>query len=175
MRSRSELDGWRHCPRCTGPLAARAGSVSCPTCGLAVYASPHPAVVVLLEDAEGRVLLARRAHEPRAGLWDVPGGFMEEDEQPFETMRRELREEAGLEVEPGEFVGAITDRYGEEGNSTVNVCWTARIVRGEPSPADDVAELRWFAPDELPPPEEIAFRNTAELLDAWLAKRRSKT
>jgi ADP-ribose pyrophosphatase YjhB (NUDIX family) len=175
MGTRSELDGWRHCPRCAGPLAARPGSVSCPACGLAVYANPHPAVLGLVEDGEGKVLLARRAHEPYAGMWDMPGGFMEEDEQPFETMRRELLEETGLEVEPGEFVGAITDRYGAEGNSTVNVCWTARIVGGEPSPADDVAELRWFAPDELPPPEEIAFRNTAELLDAWLAKRRSNT
>ena len=96
---------------------------------------------------------------------------MEEDEQPFETMRRELREEAGLEVEPGEFVGAVTDRYGEEGNSTFNVCWTARIVGGEPRPADDVAELRWFAPGELPPPAEMAFRNTVELLEAWRALR----
>ena len=86
-------------------------------------------------------------------------------------MRRELLEEAGLEVEPGEFVGAITDRYGEEGHSTVNLAWTARVVAGEPRPADDVAELRWFAQDQLPPREEIAFRNTAELLAAWRALR----
>ena len=171
MGARSELDGWRHCPRCAEPLTARPGSVSCAGCGLAVYANPHAAVVALLEDADGRVLLARRASEPRAGLWDLPGGFMEEDEQPFETLRRELLEETGLRVEPGEFVGAITDRYGEEGSSTVNLSWTAHIVAGKPSPADDVAELRWFAPDQLPAPKEIAFRNTVELLEAWRVLR----
>ena len=165
--ARSELEGWRLCPRCAGPLAAERGSVRCPTCGLAVYANPHPAVCALVVDGEGRVLLARRAREPRSGLWDVLGGFMEEDEQPFETMRRELLEETGLEVEPGEFVAAVSDRYGDEGNATLNVCWTARVVSGAPRPADDVSELRWFAPGELPPAEELAFRNTGELLAAW--------
>ena len=171
MGTRSELDGWRHCPRCAGPLTTRPGSVSCPACGLDVYANPHPAILALVEDEAGRVLLARRARNPRAGAWDVLGGFMAEDEQPFETMRRELLEEAGLEVQPGEFVAAISDRYGEGGQSTLNVCWTARIVGGELRPADDVAELRWFAPGDLPPPEEIAFRNTVELLEAWRALR----
>lgn len=167
MQARRELEGWRHCPRCAAALEAERGSVHCPACGLDVYANPHPAVLALVVDDAGRVLLARRAHEPRAGFWDVLGGFMAEDEQPFETMRRELREETGLEVEPDEFVAAITDRYGQDGNATLNVCWTARIVGGEPSPADDVAELAWFAPDELPAPEEFAFRNSVELLEAW--------
>ena len=172
MQARSELEGWRHCPRCAGALEAERRSVHCPACGLDVYANPHPAVCALVVDEAGRVLLARRAREPRAGLWDVLGGFMGEDEQPFDTMRRELLEETGLEVEPGEFVATVSDRYGEGGNATLNVCWTARIVGGEPYPADDVSELRWFAPDELPPAEEFAFRNSIELLEAWRSMRR---
>jgi ADP-ribose pyrophosphatase YjhB (NUDIX family) len=94
---------------------------------------------------------------------------MDELEQPLDTLRRELREETGLEVEPLEFVGAVSDRYGSGGNATLNLCWTARVVAGEPRPGDDVAELRWFAPDELPPNEELAFANTAALLDRWIA------
>ena len=171
MQARSELAGWRHCPRCAGALEAERGSVHCPACGLDVYASPHPTVCALVVDEEGRVLLARRAREPRAGLWDVLGGFMAEDEQPFDTMRRELLEETGLDVEPGEFVAAISDRYGEDGNATLNVCWAARVIGGEPDPADDVSELRWFSPEELPPPEEFAFRNSIELLEAWRRMR----
>lgn len=141
----------------------------CPACGLVVYAKPAPAVCALVVDERGRVLLGRRAREPVAGTWDVLGGFMDEWEQPLDTLRRELLEETGLEVEPAEFVGAASDRYGEEGNATLSLCWTARIVRGEPEAADDVAELRWFAPHELPPREELAFANTALFLDAWRA------
>ena len=92
---------------------------------------------------------------------------MNEDEQPFDTLRRELREETGLEVVPGEFVGVVTDRYGDEGNATLNLCWTARIVSGDAAASDDVAELRWFEPDELPREDELAFWNTTELLRAW--------
>jgi 8-oxo-dGTP diphosphatase len=132
-----------------------------------VYAKPAPAVCALVLDAEGQILLGRRADAPSAGKWDILGGFMNEFEQPLDALRRELREETGLEVEPVRFVGAVSDRYGESGNATLNLCWTARVVSGEPTPADDVVELRWFAPDELPPAEELAFPNTSSLLAFW--------
>jgi ADP-ribose pyrophosphatase YjhB (NUDIX family) len=162
-----ELDGWKHCPCCASDLRAEPGSVRCDSCGLVVYAKPAPAICGLVVDDAGRVLLGRRAHEPAAGRWDILGGFMNEDEQPFDTLKRELREETGLDVEPGTFVGGVADSYGEGGNATLNLCWTAGIVCGEASPSDDVSELRWFKPDELPGEEELAFPNTAELLRAW--------
>ena len=167
MRSASELDGWRHCPRCAAALERKERAVACPACGLVVYGKPAPAICALVLDEAGRVLLGRRAYDPFAGRWDVLGGFMEEGEQPLETLRRELREETGLEVEPLEFVAAVADRYGEAGGHTLNLCWTARVLGGKLAAADDVAELRWFEPDALPPRDELAFENSAELLRAW--------
>jgi ADP-ribose pyrophosphatase YjhB (NUDIX family) len=166
----SELDGWISCPRCQARLERDHGAVRCPACGLVAYAKPAPAVCALVRDAEGRILLGRRAREPEAGKWDIPGGFMDEFEQPLDALRRELLEETGLEVEPLEFVGAVSDRYGVDGNATLNLAWTARAVAGELCPADDVAELRWFPPDEMPSEDELAFSNTGFLLRA-LAKR----
>ena len=162
-----ELDGWRYCPRCAGPLERAPGLVRCPTCGLVVYARPTPAVCALIVDDTGRVLLGRRAVEPAAGRWDILGGFMEEDEQPLDALRRELREELGLEIEPLEFVAAVGDRYGDEERATLNLCWTARVVGGELDLSEELAEARWFAPDELPEGDELAFPNCAELLAAW--------
>ena len=106
--------------------------------------------------------------EPFKGKWDFPGGFLDEDEHPLDCIRRELREEAGVDVEPLELLGVWVDRYGGDGSAqtTLNFYWTARIVEGEPEPADDVAELRWFAPDEIPV-EELAFAHFHELLSAW--------
>jgi 8-oxo-dGTP diphosphatase len=162
-----ELDGWRQCPRCAAALEHEHGLVRCPACALVVYARPTPAVCALIVDDDGRVLLGRRAVEPAAGRWDILGGFMEEDEQPLETLRRELREELGLEIEPLEFVGAVGDRYGEEARATLNLCWTARVVGGELRLSEELAEVRWFARDELPERDELAFPNCGELLDAW--------
>ena len=144
---------------------------NCPSCGSVYYAESAPAVTALVRDDERGVLLARRAHEPDAGLWDLLGGFLEEGEHPLDGLRRELREETGLDAEPGEFRGAYMDTYGDtpQAASVLNLVWEARLAAGEPSPADDVAELRWFALDELPPPEECAFRWVARFLDELAA------
>ncbi len=164
MATSGQLAEWRACPRCLSRLEHREGSVRCPACGLEEYANPAPTASALIRDDAGRILLARRAGAPGAGLWDLLGGFLDEGEEPLAALRRELREETGLEVEPGEFLGAIPDRYGDDGAWTVNFDWAASLGAGEPRPADDVAELAWFPADALPPGDEFAFANTVEIL-----------
>ena len=163
------LDGWRSCPRCGSPLVRGEGKVECGACGLVHYASSAPAVSALVVDDAGRVLLGRRAIEPDAGRWDALGGFLDEGEEPLAGLRRELAEEAGVGIEIGDFVGVFADRYGdgEDASAVLNLVWEARIASGEPVPADDVAELRWFARDALPPDAELAFRWLAPCLRMW--------
>ena len=55
--------------------------------------------------------------------------------------------------------------------SVLNLAWEARVVSGEMAPADDVSELRWFAPDRLPPDDECAFRWVAPFLRDWASTR----
>jgi 8-oxo-dGTP diphosphatase len=165
------LDGWRFCPRCASELSIDGRRADCPSCGSVHYAQSAPAVSALVVDDGGNVLLARRAHEPDAGLWDLLGGFLEEGEHPLDGLRRELLEETGLEVEPGEFLGFFMDTYGDgaEASSVLNLVWGARLAPGEPSPADDVSELRWFPRDAPPPPEECAFRWVGPFLSSLSA------
>jgi ADP-ribose pyrophosphatase YjhB (NUDIX family) len=163
-------DGWRLCPRCGGALTrVDDGALGCPDCGSRYYAHSMPTANAIVVDGEGRVLMGRRAHEPEQGKWDVLGGFVHEGEEPEAALRRELKEETGLDVEPEGFLGAWLDVYGagEGAVSTLNLVWTARVAGGEMAPADDVAELAWFAPDELPPPEECAFDCVEAMLSAW--------
>jgi ADP-ribose pyrophosphatase YjhB (NUDIX family) len=110
-------------------------------------------------DDEGRVLLARRALEPAVGLWDTIGGFLDEGEDAVAGLRREMLEEAGIEVELGRFVGAFVGGYGDgpDAPSVLNLVWEVAIVAGDPTPGDDVAELRWFPRDALPAESELAF------------------
>jgi ADP-ribose pyrophosphatase YjhB (NUDIX family) len=165
------LDGWRTCPRCTEPLSVFPGRVECAACAFVAYANSAPTASALVVDETGRVLLARRAVEPFRGRWDIPGGFLEEHEHPEDALRRELREETGLEIEPTAFLGIWMDWYGEKApgiQATLNLYWLARATgEAEPHAADDVDELRWFRPDELPPPDELAFSNTGRVLDVW--------
>ena len=163
-----ELAGWRFCPRCRNELRGDERRVECTECGFVAYASSKPTAGALVEDGD-RVLLARRAKEPFKGRWDIPGGFLEVGEHPLDGLRRELHEETGLDVEPLEFLGVWMDRYGSESTAeaTLNFYWTARVARGEAAPADDVDALRWFARDELPGPDELAFENVQLVLRAW--------
>ena len=165
MATAAQLAEWLSCPRCRTALDHGERSVSCPSCGLEEYANPAPTASALVRDGDGRILLARRADDPGKGLWDLLGGFMDEGEEPLGTLRRELREEAGLELEVGEFLGGIPDTYGDGGIHTVNLYWSATVAGGEARPADDVAELAWFPPEGLPPRDDFAFANTIELLE----------
>ena len=165
------LAGWRYCPRCRAELERSDGRVACRTCHFVAYASSVPTACALCVDDDGRVLLARRAGEPFRGAWDLPGGFLEDGEHPLDALRRELREETGLEIEPVGFLGVWMDWYGAgpAANSTLNLVWTARVVGGREQAADDVSELRWFVPNDLPPRAEIAF-HIADVLAAWRAR-----
>jgi NAD+ diphosphatase len=167
------LTGWRYCPRCSSQLSGDDGRVHCESCGFVAYANPAPTASALLTDEAGRLLLARRAYEPFLGLWDLPGGDVDESEHPLDALRRELREETGLEVEPLELFGIWMDQYGPSPDDpwTLNMYWTARPLGGELRPADDVADLAWFSPDDLPPTEETAFRNVRLVLATWRERR----
>lgn len=106
--------------------------------------------------------MGRRKIEPRKGYWDLPGGFLEEGELPLDGLRREFLEETGLDVRPVEWVGAFVDPY--EAAYVLGLTWIVE-ADGEPFPADDVEELAWFGPGELP--EEMAFASQHEVLRLW--------
>jgi 8-oxo-dGTP diphosphatase len=163
------LDGWRFCPRCGGDLRHEAGSARCERCGHVFYANPIPGAQALVE-REGRVLLGRRRFEPGAGLWDIPGGFVDEDEHPLEALHRELREETGLAIEPHEFLGIWMQGY--DGRRVLCLTWLATTAGGEERAGDDLVELRWFGPDELPSPDELAFETFVEILSLWRAQHK---
>jgi ADP-ribose pyrophosphatase YjhB (NUDIX family) len=167
-----ELDEWKHCPRCgSTALDVDQGMAECPGCGFRAYGSSKPTASAACLDDQGRVLLSRRGIDPGKGKWDLPGGFLDEGEHPLQCLHRELREEGGVEIEPLELLGVWVDKYGGDGSAqtTLNFYWSARIVEGTPEPADDVAEFRWFAPDEIDE-DELAFAHLSEVLSALRQK-----
>jgi ADP-ribose pyrophosphatase YjhB (NUDIX family) len=169
----------RFCAHCAGSLewrrleGERLPQPVCALCGRVAWQNPKPTASALITRRGPSgivdVLLVRRAVEPCRGHWDCPGGFVDPDEHPEQTVRREMREELGIDVEITRFVGIFMDRYGDEGESTLNVYYEAAIVGGAISPASDVGEAAWFPLDRLPEP--IAFANNRAALRALGAGR----
>ena len=85
-----------------------------------------------------------RGIEPEKGRLDLPGGFVEVGEHPRDALAREAKEELGVEVEVEERPMLLAvHTYGADGEYVLAIGFRVRIVSGEPSPADDVAEIRW--------------------------------
>jgi ADP-ribose pyrophosphatase YjhB (NUDIX family) len=162
------LDGWKFCPICSEAIAKSEGRVTCGACGFVGYANPVPAAEAVCFDPDGRVLLGRRAIDPGRGLWDLPGGFLNESEQPLAALRREVREETGLELDRPEFLGFWLEPY--DGRVVLCLTWTAG-ASGDGDAADDLSELHWFDPGDLPGAEELAFTHYPAALSAALAAR----
>ena len=109
----------------------------------------HPRFAVtagaLITDASGLVLLLKHRFRPGAG-WGMPGGFIEEGEQPEEALRRELREEVGLEVEK---LKLFTTRAFKTPNQ-VEIVFTARAVGDTNQLSFEIQKASWFSADDLP-------------------------
>ena len=107
-----------------------------------------PCVGAVVTDAQGRLLMIKRGHEPGAGLWSIPGGRIEPGETDAEALVREMLEETSLTVAPGRLLGRV-QRPGLDGTVIDIRDYAATVVGGTPRPGDDAADVRWVAAGEL--------------------------
>jgi ADP-ribose pyrophosphatase YjhB (NUDIX family) len=139
----------------------------CPACGFIAFRNAKPAVGLLIEK-DGALLLVRRERAPYRGYWDIPGGFLEEDETALRGAAREAREETGLRVGVDELLGVYHDKNGDD--YTLNLYYRAHILGGREKAGDDADDLRWFTPREIP--RRIAFPgHTRAVLRDWRRAR----
>jgi NAD+ diphosphatase len=174
----ASLLGWhrrhRFCANCGQPTQARdAGHERhCPACGAHHFPRTDPVVIVRVTDG-ARLLLGRKAEWPE-GRYSVLAGYVEPGETLEDAVRREIKEEAGVEVLSASYVASQPWPF----PSSLMLGFHAHAHGGEPRPNDvELAEVRWFEPQEvegaaagrgavyLPPPFTIARR----LIDGWLA------
>src|SRR5436189_989377 len=143
---------YRFCPVCGAGLSSRLlkpgepERLVCGGCDFVFYLDPKVAAGTLVT-VEGRLLLLRRAIEPRYGAWVFPGGFVDRGEHPEEAAAREAREEAGIEVRIQELLGIFSH---PSGSPVVLVVYTGDLIAGQPAALDESLEVGTFAPEELP-------------------------
>lgn len=126
------------------------------------YEHPRPAVTVdaviyHLAGEQLQVLLIRRKQEPYEDHWALPGGFMDMNETPEAAVKRELKEETGIEVDEIIQVGAFGALGRDPRHRTVSIAYLSVLSGALPQVvgADDAEEARWFPLVELP--EEMGF------------------
>lgn len=122
--------------------------LACPACGaqVKVYRNPFPTVDIIIEMAEGIVLIERK-NEPFG--WALPGGFVDYGETLEDAAIREAREETSLEIGSLRLVGCYSDPSRDARMHTISTVYAAKGL-GVPQAADDAARLDIFSLSALP-------------------------
>jgi mutator protein MutT len=102
---------------------------------------------------DGRALLARRGQPPLEGQWSIPGGMLETGETILEGVRRELKEETGLDVRVGELIEVFEritlDQDGKTHYHYVVLDYFCEILKGEACASSDATEIAWVKEADL--------------------------
>jgi ADP-ribose pyrophosphatase YjhB (NUDIX family) len=139
----------------------------CDECGEIHYQNPK-LVIGTIPEHDGRLLLCRRAIEPRYGYWTLPAGFMENAESAGQAALRETLEEAGATVELGAPFSMISVPHVNQ----VHVFFRARLVDLAFKPGEETLEVALFEEAGVPW-QDIAFHTVAATLGHWFADRKA--
>jgi 8-oxo-dGTP diphosphatase len=149
---------YKFCPRCGSPLVERVVDhrrrTVCPSCEFVHYRNPVPACgVVLVEN--GKVLLVKRKFDPHVGMWTLPAGFVEADEDAAGCAVREMKEETNLDIEIVRLFN-VYSAFDDPRTPVVLVLYLGKRVGGDLKCGDDASDARFYDLGGLP--SEIAFR-----------------
>ncbi|MBW3625517.1 MAG: NUDIX domain-containing protein [Armatimonadetes bacterium] len=164
----------RHCLRCGGKNLPEDPSRSfrCEECSFPYFINSATAVVGIVTDERGRILLIRRARDPGRGKWSAPGGFVDPGESAEDALRREMREEVGLELTSIAYLCSFPDPYEYKGVvypvlDLIFVCETESLDSLDSlEDSDEVEGHRFLAPEAIDP-EEIAFPSVRRALEVY--------
>ncbi len=152
------------CLNCGAPLVKRVVEgrelEACVNDDFILWRDPKVAAAVVVE-ADGGIVLGRRAIEPAYGEWSLPGGFVNDDEDPASAAVRECQEEIGATVEITELL-MVYHVPKTAAASMVGIAYVARVAEGETlSPGPEMLELGVFRPGALP---ELAFPSHRQVI-----------
>ncbi len=145
----------RYCLKCGAAALRMIGpkQLYCDSCGFEFYLNPAAAVAAVICDPEGRLLIVERATEPRKGAWDLPGGFADPGESAEEAVRREVREEIGLEVTTLRYLCSFANSYEYMGvrYATMDLGFVCEVEDASVAKVDqaEVARLVLLRPEEI--------------------------
>ncbi len=145
-RQERSIGDFKFCPFCGSTLRpTKIGHIplpACSSCGFVQFRNPAPTVSVLVVDGE-RILLGKRGGHPGKGMWALPSGYIEYEEDFLTTAIREASEETGLDVKVASIINVVssfvTPRF-----HFLGIYVVAQVERGKLKAGDDMEAVKWF-------------------------------
>jgi len=177
------LNTFHYCPQCgASPFIVNNGkSKRCNRCGFVYYFNSSAAVVAVIENGNGEILVARRAKDPAQGTLDLPGGFVDMHETAEEAVCREVQEETNVRVSSLHYLFSVPNIYVYSGFEvhTVDMFFRCEVTDFKELKAqDDVSELQFTAPERLNPADfglSSIRKGIEKLLLIVINEKRTKT
>lgn len=165
----------KYCSACGGSIKLTVPSGDnrerfvCSDCGLIHYQNPKivTGAIITWQD---KILLCKRAIEPRYGLWTVPAGYMENGETTYEGAKRETLEEARADIEIDELYATVNLPH----ISQVYLLFRAQLNNPEFAPGEESLEVDLFSEEKIPW-DDLAFPMVRESLKLFFQDRREGT
>jgi len=159
---------YKYCSICGGRLKKdKRGNLACIRCGFMNFRNPRPTATGLIL-YKNKLLLTKRAKAPFKNWWDLPGGYVERGETAEQSLKREIKEETGLDIKIKSIFGTYsgTASCGADKYRVLSVVFVAQAQGQALQANDDVLASRWFAKKEIP--SKIAFDSNQKIVKEFL-------
>jgi len=162
---------FKNCPHCGSDnfVENNEKSKKCVACGFAFYMNASAAVAAFITNSQGELLVCKRAKEPAKGTYDLPGGFVDNDESAEQAITRELKEELDADTTEVKYLFSLPNNYLYSGLTipTLDLFFECKLKNYEHlKAADDVAGFEFIAKNKLNP-EEFGLNSIKKAIDIF--------
>ena len=169
------LEKFKYCPVCGSShwVEHNFKSKACTDCGFVYYANPSAATAAIILNTRNEILVVRRGKEPAKGTLDLVGGFVDMCETIEEGMRREIKEETGLDVGKMTYLFSMPNQYLYSGMfiHTLDADFLVRVPDDvKPKAADDAADCLWIPVSEVNP-ADFGLTSIRHAVERFLEER----
>lgn len=167
------INAFKFCPQCKNQLKKlNQKLVNCSSCGFNFYFNPAPTNALILENKSKEILLVKRKFPPKKGFWDLPGGFVEQKETIEQSLKREIKEELGIEITHFKYFSSYTGNYFYKKMYYFTLCFVfigkienQKIIKA----GDDAEKIKFFKKEKIPF-QRIAFPEIKNALKDYINK-----
>lgn len=136
-----------YCPKCGFKLVysnhGERERATCMQCGYILYENPVVGVAAIIINEKNQILLGRRKKGQFQGMWCIPCGYLEYDEDVWDGVKREFKEETNLDIKPTK-VFTVQSNFHDPELHSVGIWFTADIIGGEIKAGDDLDQVDYF-------------------------------
>lgn len=160
-----------YCPECKNKLDNQNNHYFCRSCGFDYYFNASPASGVIIFNDKKQIYLVLRAREPKAGFWELPGGFININESAEDGALREIKEELGLDLDNLIFFKSYPNDYLYKGTQyyPLDLFFVSKVNYKEIKPieAEELIDGKFFDIDKIPF-DKLAFQSNKKVLKDYL-------